>query len=413
MDGYFSITIGEKPYSPEFQTKAQYAAGWKKVLRDAHANHVPGQCQCMGRPLENQRMLSVKHHANRDTFFLAKFADSGPQHHRDCRFYSPNRMCSGYGAYFPPNGKPNDDNEVINDEDGVIRIKVGMGLKVRDTKDGVPALSMIPARERKVDGTAPRVSLLGLMHLLWDKAGYNECNPEKIELRGNPAHRLYKAAEAVRIEKAMLQKHLLVFDHPGTNKEVLTKAKDTRLFVLGPLAREVCGDTLLIDKSAWMPKKMRLIDGLWETTKKRFPLAFSAWQNGGQVITLAQIEPIKNSYEWNVVGMSLMQITDNWIAVESSYEKAVADKLVAEKRKFDKPLRFDARQDAVFPDFILRDTGNPKGTPLEVFGRNDEAYAARQQAKTDYYNEQFGVDGWWCWQPLTGEVMPAFPAVME
>ena len=47
------------------------------------------------------------------------------------------------------------------------------------------------------------------------------------------------------------------------------------------------------------------------------------------------------------------------------------------------------------PDFILRDTGTD--TPLEVFGRSDEAYSARKAIKAEYYRTHFGVKGWWYW----------------
>ena len=75
-----------------------------------------------------------------------------------------------------------------------------------------------------------------------------------------------------------------------------------------------------------------------------------------------------------------------------------------------KPLRFDAAEDVVFPDFILLDMG--ADTPMEVFGRNDEAYEARKAIKMAYYQEVFGIDGWWWWNAAAdpdGEHIPAFP----
>lgn len=43
------------------------------------------------------------------------------------------------------------------------------------------------------------------------------------------------------------------------------------------------------------------------------------------------------------------------LPVDSGYEALIAEKLVAARRRFEKPLRFDAGDDAVFPDFWLRD----------------------------------------------------------
>ena len=88
----------------------------------------------------------------------------------------------------------------------------------------------------------------------------------------------------------------------------------------------------------------------------------------------------------------------------------MADKLTAEGRGFIKPLRFDADEDVVFPDFILRDTGDD--TPLEVFGRSDEAYEARREVKMAYYEKTFGIGNWWCWNAAAdpdGLRIPPFP----
>ena len=86
----------------------------------------------------------------------------------------------------------------------------------------------------------------------------------------------------------------------------------------------------------------------------------------------------------SIVGLALMQVSTSWIPVESSYELVIADKLVAEERAFLKPLRYDAGQAAVHPDFILLDTEGE--APMEVFGRSDEAYVNRRQEKVEYFN---------------------------
>ena len=110
-----------------------------------------------------------------------------------------------------------------------------------------------------------------------------------------------------------------------------------------------------------------------------------------------------------VVSLALMAVSPQWIPVESSHELAVAERLVQERRAFMKPLRFDADQDVVFPDFILRDTNEERGTPMEVWGRSDAAYRARRQEKIDYYRRHFGADRWWHWNASAKDAMPLFP----
>src|SRR5690606_16799591 len=102
----------------------------------------------------------------------------------------------------------------------------------------------------------------------------------------------------------------------------------------------------------------------------------------------------------------LMVVTEEWIPVESGYEAVIAEQLIAEGRRFEKPLRFDARE-AVFPDFWLKDTAAP--VPMEVWGMSTAEYQARKQEKTAHYDATYGSGGWWSWNAANGDSIPAIP----
>lgn len=98
-------------------------------------------------------------------------------------------------------------------------------------------------------------------------------------------------------------------------------------------------------------------------------------------MAIAQVEVkqgAKGGYA-SVIDLALIGITGEFIPVESSYERTVADLLVLQERSFTKPLRYDAESDQVLPDFILTDTA--REVPLEVFGRDDAKYLARKDEK--------------------------------
>lgn len=83
-----------------------------------------------------------------------------------------------------------------------------------------------------------------------------------------------------------------------------------------------------------------------------------------------------------------------------------------EARSFIKPLRFDADEDT-FPDFVLTDVEGKEAVPMEVFGMNTDEYVARRDAKTEIYNREYGLDGWWSWdatQKYAENNIPPFPA---
>ena len=105
-----------------------------------------------------------------------------------------------------------------------------------------------------------------------------------------------------------------------------------------------------------------------------------------------------------------LSVTAEFVPVDSSFERIVAELLVKQGRSFTKQLRYDAGTEQVLPDFILTDTA--KEVPLEVFGRDDADYLKRQEEKAAYYNAQYGRAGWWSWDALASSSpsdVPPFP----
>jgi len=202
----------------------------------------------------------------------------------------------------------------------------------------------------------------------------------------------------------------------GHNKakalEAVTQRR--RLVVIAPLAQHQEG----MDGSTTLPiagfhgiPYLNLDENVWEPLERRFAREIDSWRAGNDVIAVVQTDPPKSSggsMRAQVVDIALMQTTRDWIPVDSGYEALVADKLVAEKRRFEKPLRFDAGEDAVFPDFWLRDTDTP--TPLEVWGMSTPEYQSRRAEKTALYDDRYGQDGWWSWNAGAGDSVPSFPS---
>ncbi|WP_280373021.1 DUF1173 family protein [Nocardia abscessus] len=99
-----------------------------------------------------------------------------------------------------------------------------------------------------------------------------------------------------------------------------------------------------------------------------------------------------------IIDAAVMLTSPSFISAESSHEITMAAALVAARRAFEKPLRYDSTK-LVLPDFILIDT--PVRTVIEVWGLDDAQYTARMAAKTGHYRER-GVIliGWSVGEPL-------------
>lgn len=109
-----------------------------------------------------------------------------------------------------------------------------------------------------------------------------------------------------------------------------------------------------------------------------------------------------------------MMVTSNWIPIDSAYEGVVADKLTKENRAFIKPLRYDAAESEVFPDFCLFDTKNNEPLPMEVFGLKSDEYLRRKAEKIAIYDERHTREGWWFWDAASNDdvdQMPPFPEI--
>ncbi|MBN7124805.1 hypothetical protein BSU01_24375 [Erwinia billingiae] len=117
------------------------------------------------------------------------------------------------------------------------------------------------------------------------------------------------------------------------------------------------------------------------------------------------------NYRTRVLRIALMAVSKEWIPFESSYEKRVEKALRSQKRSFIKPLRYDAREEDTFPDFLLTDTRSSRPVPMEVFGMATLEYIVRREKKKEYYNRNYTPAGWWYWSPPeSGEDMPPFPS---
>jgi len=411
------ITLGpnKRPYSPEFQTQDEYKDGWKRVLLMAHGK-ADVRCTCPG---DGEKRLSIHSRANSDRFHLARFPETGAEHSEDCVYYGVDPSMSGLGSY---------RRGVVQElDDGAVKIKLKVGLQQRaavapqDSENAGPAETKA-ATPRPRSGQAS-MTLLGLLHFLWTQASINTWAPGMEGKRnlGVVHHHLMRVAMATYAGRVRLSQNLVISTPSGSGQQAgQNKAKSLdaitqrrRLVVVAPLAQHQEGmdgsNVLPIAGFHGIPHLM-LDDGIWASMERRFLRELDAWRAGNPVVAVAQTDPPKSSagsMRAQVVDISLMQITRDWIPVDSGYEALIAEKLVAEKRRFEKPLRFDAGEDAVFPDFWLRD--RPVPLPLEVWGLSTPDYQARKKEKAAHYDETYGAGGWWSWNAAVGDLVPELP----
>ncbi|WP_414142886.1 DUF1173 family protein [Burkholderia cepacia] len=113
--------------------------------------------------------------------------------------------------------------------------------------------------------------------------------------------------------------------------------------------------------------------------EKRYGHAMRALGGGSaRVVAILVIERTPKGHHV-VVELAAMLCSSTYITCDSIHEVAMANRLVAEGRAFDKPIRLSEGTD-MLPDFVLTDTAEP--THIEVYGMNGMAeYETRKREK--------------------------------
>ncbi|WP_282876557.1 DUF1173 family protein [Pseudomonas peli] len=412
MANLFSVRFpGADLYSKAFQTEEGYARGWQAVLRRNYNNVVP-VCCCPG---TGQRNLAIRYRESTDRYSLARYPETGYEHAGDCKYFFPHAQSCGLKAYI---------NGVVEENDsGEFLVRLSRGMQEQEVLNVAG-----PAEIRSPGNPRPQqraMTLLGLLHLIWTTSQLINWYPrmEGKRTRYRVPYFILKAAREIKTNGIQLASVLLVCSprkdaaEKNHNQQVVEEAlaKHRRLIAVAPLAAynpdaHANPVQLPIDGFHGMPW-LKLEEGLWRHIGRRFSDEISAWKKGGRVIAVAHLSVAapktgERGPQGLVHDVGLMYVSERWIPLDSSYEAIIESRLYEQGRAFQKPVRFDADEFELFPDFWLLDVG--KSYPMEVFGRADEEYLAHRNEKVRYYNGEF-PEGWWYWDACQKGPLKDFP----
>lgn len=418
-------------------------ATWQRLLAAAHGADIRPHCDCVheGHPLELVVRRAERLQGGRrvEAYHIARFPGQGALHHPACPFHETDVRRSGRGGY--------EEGVVREMANGDLRVALRRGLRIRDRADVPPAVAPAAGAAAHGAGGAPRqarMTELGLLHLLWEQAGLNTWAPDIGRRRRwwtGVRQALEVAASGIATGRNQNLGDRLAMvgygdeDGPALLQRTARSCGDTwRILLLGVVdAITLCRgrrDTDFVsigfDGVARYDLRVSAHVDWMQRLVRRFPMAMAALgqprgQRAIRVIGLVTAT-IRIGRDGNRVrigawadDVALMEVApDTLVPVASAPELAIASDLVRARRAFIKPLRFDAHRDVVHPDFVLTDTADARGTPMEVFGRDDEAYAARREEKIRYYNDVYGQDEWWCWNAVAEpHNVPPFPRALD
>jgi hypothetical protein len=132
-----------------------------------------------------------------------------------------------------------------------------------------------------------------------------------------------------------------------------------------------------------------------ESAAASFKPAWAMTGNASARVVLLAVVERTGEGNLRIIDLALQLCSSTFVPCDSSYEVEMANRLVAERRRFIKPLRLEAG-DVMLPDFQLTDTHQP--TAIEIYGmQGNEQYLARKKEKQALYAR--AATPWVEWTP--------------
>lgn len=380
---------------------------FQELLARVHDTAERPRCLCVPGGVEmyvaQHRQLVVK-----------RMPQTGSRHHPGCSSYELPTQESGLGELL--------GDAVVESETGGVSLRVDFPW-IRTGRGGAGRGEPAPRADVAVERR--RMSLRALMHFLFERAGFNRWSPA-MEGKRNQAvlHKyLMEAASDISVKGENLAGRLYVPEpfNEATRGETAERRK-RKLAVLRPAQTgrplalvmgqykgcEAAGD----GRRVWirhMPDAPLLVDErTWCGIERVFaPLLQAGDADTGHKVrlVLAALVRARREYTYEIDAASFMLASEEWIPLDGVHECPLIGALVSQRRRFVKPLRYDAKSVAAFPNALLLDVG-PQAFPLHVLSAfmppADRLSKERSAARV-------GGAGW-VWN--TDEEMPPLPPVV-
>ena len=375
------------------------------VLDSTHSSPGRPRCLCVDGGVD----MYVARHGQ---YVIKRMPDTGRLHHPSCPSFESDPSQSGLGELV--------GEAVIEVEPGRIELRVDFPWVRRVGRSGVSGNA---GEAAEVTRPRRRMSLRALMHFLFERAGFNRWSPA-MEGRRNQAvlHKyLMEAAAGVQVKGVPLHERLYVPEQFSEQRKAEdAQRRRTKLAILQPADGQwplalVLGEYKGCDETAFgiriwirhMPDAPLLASArLWQRVERVFRPVFEAKDADSGVgvrLMLAALIRARREHTYEIESASLMLASEQWIPLEGLHELPLVAALVAQRRRFVKPLRYDARSASAFANAMLLDVG-ATALSLQVLSpfMNQADRTAKERAIAACGDEA------WVWQ--TERAMPSFPA---
>lgn len=378
------------------------------ALAQVHESSERPRCLCVQGGVE----MYVARHAE---FVVKRMPGTGHLHHATCISFEPDAAESGLGELL--------GEAIIEHAPEQVEIRTAFPLA---RVAGRPIPRGTPFDEPAAVG-APRkrMSLRAVLHFLWDRAGFNRWYPAMEGRRSQAVIQrfLTTAAKGITLKGSTLEERLYVPEQfRVSDAEEIGQRRRRKLALLMSPGADVAlkmaivvGQLNGVESTAYgrkltikhMPDVPLHMDGkAWEKAERGYNTTLQAIDADVERkprIVLAALIYAKREHLYQVDSLTMMLVTDQWIPLDGMYELPLIEALQQQGRAFFKPLKFDAKTAAGFPNVLLLDAGTQ---PSPMHAISPFANATDRAAK----DKTIGLCASrpWVWE--TDKPLPAFPA---
>lgn len=344
------------------------------ALGAAYARKERVLCECR-RHEELPLYISHRH----DRYVLARWPGSGARHATACDHYEAPDFLTGMAQVR--------GNAVIDDEaSGETTLKLAFPLSRGAARLAPAALTN---DKPTVKSTGQKLSMRGLLHVLWDRAELTHWHPKMAGKRSWFVVRraLLEAAASCKAKQEALPHVLFV---PETfrleDKEDLRarrraalervyRSRDELMVVVGEIKEIIPAhgaERIVLRHVGDMPFVMD--PDMARRFHKRFAGELALWQaqgNQGHLVVAGSFARRRQG-TFDLIEVALMPVTGEWLPYESSDEQYLIAKSVAERRRFVKGMRVNLDAATPIASLVLKDTGED-ATAIHIHDGDTEA----------------------------------------
>jgi len=347
-----------------------------------------------------------------DEFVVKRMPDSGARHAPACPSFEPASNESGLGQLL--------GEAIIEHRPDLIELRLDFPLarRVRRTSAVAPL-----QRAAQVNATHKQLSLRGLLHYLWERAGLNRWYPAMQGKRSYAVVRKYVLQACEEIQAKGLRLSERVFMPEPFAAERAAEIASRHRTALAPLAHEApsrcnlmvaIGELKTLAPAALghrvvlkhLPDCLLFIEmSASERVMRVFDNELVAWASGRVKLVVACLIHARDERCYVIDEFTLMMTNPEWIPLDHLPQGDVAAKLVSEERAFIRPLHYDAPEGSLYPDFLLLDVGaRPLALDIVSAFANEDVRCAKIKAIA--CRNPHG----WVWDTANDLTIPALPS---